>query len=134
MNMIFQSLYYQYILDIFYFFISPKTFGVIITIIMCCPCYLPKYVPRLEGIMHSPYTTMWHYHMTLLCDTIMWHYYVTLPFDTTIWHYYMTLLYDTTMWHYYVTLLYDTTIWHYYVTLLCDTTMWNYHLTLLLFM
>ena len=23
------------------------------TIILCCPCYMPKYVPRLEGIMHS---------------------------------------------------------------------------------
>jgi hypothetical protein len=21
---------------------------------ICCPCYMPKYVPRLEGIMHSP--------------------------------------------------------------------------------
>ena len=54
MNMIFQSLYYQYILDKFHFFKSPKTFRVIITIILCCPCYMPKYVPRLEGIMHSP--------------------------------------------------------------------------------
>jgi hypothetical protein len=25
-----------------------------ITIIMCCPCYMPKYVPRLEGVMHDP--------------------------------------------------------------------------------
>jgi hypothetical protein len=24
------------------------------TIILCCPCYMPKYVPRLEGIMHDP--------------------------------------------------------------------------------
>ena len=24
------------------------------TIILCCPCYVPKYVPRLEGIMHDP--------------------------------------------------------------------------------
>ena len=31
-------------------FKSPKTFRVIITIILCCPCYMPKYVPRLEGI------------------------------------------------------------------------------------
>ena len=23
------------------------------TIILCCPCYMPKYVPRLEGIMHD---------------------------------------------------------------------------------
>ena len=23
-------------------------------IILCCPCYMPKYVPRLEGIMHDP--------------------------------------------------------------------------------
>ena len=22
--------------------------------ILCCPCYMPKYVPRLEGIMHDP--------------------------------------------------------------------------------
>jgi hypothetical protein len=21
---------------------------------LCCPCYMPKYVPRLEGIMHDP--------------------------------------------------------------------------------
>ena len=27
---------------------------VIYTIILCCPCYMPKYVPRLEGIMHDP--------------------------------------------------------------------------------
>ena len=38
----------------FIFFKSPKTFRVLITIILCCPCYMPKYVPRLEGIMHSP--------------------------------------------------------------------------------
>ena len=50
MNIICQSLYYQYILDKFHFFKSPKTFRVIITIILCCPCYMPKYVPRLEGI------------------------------------------------------------------------------------
>jgi hypothetical protein len=24
------------------------------TIIWCCPCYMPIYVPRLEGIMHDP--------------------------------------------------------------------------------
>ena len=35
------------------FFKSPKTFRVIITIISCCSCYMPKYVPRLEGIMPS---------------------------------------------------------------------------------
>ena len=23
-------------------------------IILCCPCYMAKYVPRLEGIMHDP--------------------------------------------------------------------------------
>ena len=34
MNKIFQSLYYQYILDKFHFFKSPKTFRVIITIIL----------------------------------------------------------------------------------------------------
>ena len=45
MNIICQSLYYQYILDKFNFFKSPKTFRVIITIILCCPCYMPKYVP-----------------------------------------------------------------------------------------
>ena len=54
MNIICQSLYNQYILDKFHFLKSPKTFRVIITIILCCPCYMPKYVPRLEGIMHSP--------------------------------------------------------------------------------
>ena len=27
---------------------------IIYTIILCCPCYMPKYVPRLEGIMHDP--------------------------------------------------------------------------------
>ena len=54
MNIICQSLYYQYILDKFNFFKSPKTFRVIITIILCCPCYMPKYAPRLEGIMQSP--------------------------------------------------------------------------------
>ena len=30
------------------------TFRVIITIIMHNPCNMPKYVPRLEVIMHSP--------------------------------------------------------------------------------
>ena len=54
MNIICQSLYYQYILDKFHFFKSPKTFRVILTIILCCPCYMPKYVPKLEGIMHDP--------------------------------------------------------------------------------
>ena len=54
MNIICRSLYYQYILDTFHLLKSPKTFRVIITIILCCPCYMPKYVPRLEGIMHSP--------------------------------------------------------------------------------
>ena len=48
------KLAYQYILDKFYLFKSPKTFRVIMTIILCCPCYMPKYVPRLESIMHSP--------------------------------------------------------------------------------
>ena len=51
--MICQSLYYQYILDKYNFLKSPKTFRVIITIILCCPCYMPKYVPRLEGMMHD---------------------------------------------------------------------------------
>jgi hypothetical protein len=46
---------WKYILDKFHFFKSPKTFRVIITIILCCPCYMPKYVPRLEGIIHSPF-------------------------------------------------------------------------------
>ena len=54
MNIICHSLYYQYILDKFHLLKSPKTFRVIITIILCCPCYMPKYVPRLEGKMHSP--------------------------------------------------------------------------------
>ena len=54
MNIICQSLYYQYILGKFHFLKPPKTFRVIITIILCCPCYMPKYVPRLEGIMHDP--------------------------------------------------------------------------------
>jgi hypothetical protein len=26
----------------------------IYTILLCCPCYMPKYIPRLEGIMHRP--------------------------------------------------------------------------------
>ena len=49
-----QSLYYLYILDRFHFLKSSKIFRVIITITLCCPCYMPKYVPRLEGIMHFP--------------------------------------------------------------------------------
>jgi hypothetical protein len=53
MNIICQSLYYQYILDKFHFVKSPKTFRVIITIIWSCPYYMSKYVPRLEGIMHE---------------------------------------------------------------------------------
>ena len=53
MNIICQSLYYQYILDKFHLLKSPKTFRVIITIILCCPCYMPKYVSRLEGIMQT---------------------------------------------------------------------------------
>ena len=40
--------------QISFFFKSPKTFRVIITIMLCCLCYMPKYVPRLEGIMHDP--------------------------------------------------------------------------------
>ena len=27
---------------------------IIYTMILCCPCYMPKYVPRLDGIMHDP--------------------------------------------------------------------------------
>jgi hypothetical protein len=54
MIIICQSLYYQYILDKSHFFKSPKTFRVIITIIICCPCYMAKYVSRLEGVLHSP--------------------------------------------------------------------------------
>ena len=53
MNIICQSLYYQYILDKFNFFKSPKTFRVIITIILCCPCYMPKHVPRLVLKRHN---------------------------------------------------------------------------------
>ena len=45
---------YQYILDKFHFLKLPKTFRVIIAIILCCPCYMPKYVPRLESITHPP--------------------------------------------------------------------------------
>ena len=37
----------------------PNRIAIIITeikgqiyIILCCPCYMPKFVPRLEGIMH----------------------------------------------------------------------------------
>jgi hypothetical protein len=40
--------------QISFIFKCPNTFRVIITIIFCCPCYMPKYVPRLEGIMHDP--------------------------------------------------------------------------------
>ena len=54
MNIICLSLYYQYILDRFHFLKSPKTFRVIITIILSCPCYMPKCIPRLEGIMYFP--------------------------------------------------------------------------------
>ena len=56
MNIICQSLYYQYIniFDKFHFLKSPKTFRVIITMILCCPRYMQKYVPRLEGIVNSP--------------------------------------------------------------------------------
>ena len=54
MNIICQSLYYQYILDKFHILKSPKTFRVIIALILWCPCYMSKYVPRLEGIMHDP--------------------------------------------------------------------------------
>ena len=53
MTIICQSLYYQYILDKFHFFKSPKTQSNNNNNIVC-PCYMPKYVPRLEGIMHSP--------------------------------------------------------------------------------
>ena len=31
-----------------------STLTTIYTIILCCPCNMPKYVPRLEGIMHDP--------------------------------------------------------------------------------
>ena len=51
MNIICQSIYYQYVLDKFHLFKSPTTFRVIITIILCYPCYMPKYVPRLEGLL-----------------------------------------------------------------------------------
>ena len=54
MNIICQSLYYQYILERSIFFKSPTTFRVIIKTILCCPCYMPKYVPMLEGIILFP--------------------------------------------------------------------------------
>jgi len=33
---------------------SLKDANYIYTMILCCPCYMPNYVPRLEGIMHDP--------------------------------------------------------------------------------
>jgi len=40
------------IVDIILLLSTPK--GTVYTIILCCPCYMLKYVPRLEGIMHDP--------------------------------------------------------------------------------
>ena len=40
---------------------------------------------------------MWHYNVTLQCDTTMWHYNVTPQCDTTMWHYNVTLQCVTTM-------------------------------------
>jgi hypothetical protein len=35
------------------FYPEPEARDKIYTIILCCPCYMPKYVSRLEGIMHD---------------------------------------------------------------------------------
>ena len=40
----------------------------IYTIILCCPCYMPKYVPRLEGIMHSE-CLWWFYTLNVFGDS-----------------------------------------------------------------
>jgi hypothetical protein len=66
MNIICQYLYYQYILDKFHFFKSPKIFRVIITIILCCPCYMPKYVPRLECLLTLGHISAYKIDNTLL--------------------------------------------------------------------
>ena len=86
MNIICQSLYYQYILDKFHFCKSPKTFRVIITIILCCPCYMPKYVPRLEGIMHSPFglLTLGHIATYNMDNAILLYKYRIINYDFSI--------------------------------------------------
>ena len=74
MNIICQSLY---ILSIHFrqisFLKSPKTFRVIITTILFCPCYMPKYVPRLEGIMHDPKVSRSCSTCVIRCVTIKRH-------------------------------------------------------------
>jgi hypothetical protein len=40
-------------------FKSPKTFRVIITIILCCPCYMPKYV-RMDIFWHITWITQYY--------------------------------------------------------------------------
>jgi hypothetical protein len=53
------------------------------TIILCCPCYMPIYVLRIEGIMHDPkgsalcFLTLGHilaYNMdnTILLSLLLW--------------------------------------------------------------
>ena len=43
------------------------------TIILCCPCYMPKYVPRLEGIMHDPKVSCSCSTCVIRCVTIKRH-------------------------------------------------------------
>ena len=40
---------------------------------MCCPCYMPKYVPRLEGIMHDPKVSRSCSTCVIRCATIKRH-------------------------------------------------------------
>jgi hypothetical protein len=64
-------LYYQYILDKYHYFKSPKTFRVIITIILGCPCYMPN-VPRLKGIVHSKFGTYFGIYIKGLSHEYWW--------------------------------------------------------------
>jgi hypothetical protein len=50
----------------------------ILTIILCCPFYMPKYVPRWEGIMHSPSGSILLYkYCSYYINTSTCHYEVT---------------------------------------------------------
>jgi hypothetical protein len=59
------------------------------TIILCCPCYMPKYVPRLEGIMYDPEGTYTQY------NNVQYAYYINtlisnlvrVSFCSDIWYY-----------------------------------------------
>ena len=62
------------LLNLYYDYIVVMLYVLIYTIILCCPCYMPKYVPRLEGIMHDPkgHISAHNMYNTILLLFLLW--------------------------------------------------------------